>query len=279
MIKWLKRLLGKGDLHIPSKANRQADISLPPGPVQEQARADADSLKTGDFSVTRPGQGFIENMAEVESGLFYRVTTKAKHQTRAIERLLKGDYGMVLITDRSAIRLAGLAKRFGNMPEWEVSGLYRTDPNFDSQVRNLSSAIVSDPFQTRLILFQGLTAGYDVFQVPSGARLVRNSNDALCAFLQDRPIPRVALVMLDPAHVSRIKATAGRIAYNCEIRARLPGDAYHIVNVELNIGKGTIGKGAPIIPTEYKQRLLAVADERQRGQALYDLEHEWASQW
>ena len=85
--------------------------------------------------------------------------------------------------------------------------------------------------------------------------------------------------MLDPAHVSEIKARAGRLAYNCEIRNRLPGDAYHIVNVERNIGKGTIGKGAPIIPTEYKQRLLAVADERQRGQALYDLEHEWASQW
>ncbi len=279
MIRWLKRLLGKGDLHIPSEVNRQAETSLPPEPVQEQKRADTASLEIGDFSVTRPGQGFIENMAEVESGLFYRVTTKAKHQTRAIERLLKGDYGMVLVTDRSAIRLAGLARRFGNMPEWEVSTLYQADPNFDSQVRNLSSAIVSDPFQRRLILFQGLIAGYDLFQLPSDARLVKNSNDALCAFLQDRPIPRVALVMLDPAHVSKIKATAGRIAYNYEIRNRLPGDAYHIVNVELNIGKGTIGKGTPIIPTEYTKRLLAVADERQRGQALYDMEHEWASQW
>ena len=279
MIEWLKRLLGKGDSRISGEGNRQAEISPPPEPVQEQARADAASLAIGDFSVTRPGQGFIENMAEVEPGLLYRVTTKAKHQTRAIERLLKGDYGMVLITDRSAIRLHGLAKRFGNMPEWEVSTHCRADPNFDTQVRNLSSAIVSDPFQRRLILFQGLTAEVELFQLPSDARLDKNSNDALCAFLRDRPIPRVALVMLDPAHVSKIKAAAGRIAYNYEIRNRLPGDAYHIVNVELNIGKGTIGKGAPIIPTEYKQRLLAVTDERQRGQALYDLEHEWASQW
>jgi len=279
MLKWLKRLLGKGDSHIPSDVNQQAETPLAPEPVQEQERADAASLEIEDFSVTRPGQGFIENMAEVEPGLFYRVTTRAKHQTRAIKRLLKGHYGMVLIAARSPIRLTGLAKRFGNTPEWQVSALCRADPNFNSQVRKLSSAIVSDPFQRRLILFQGLSAEDDLFQLPSDARVVKNSNDALRAFLQDRPIPRVALVMLDPAHISAVKATAGRIAHNCEIRNRLPGDAYHIVNVELNVGKGTIGKGAPIIPTEYKQRLLAVAGERQRGQALYDLEHEWASQW
>ena len=241
---------------------------MPDKNPSENKRREADM---GITPGTRPGPGFLENMAEVEPGLFFRVTRKRRQQKRAIERLLEGHYGTVFVTDENASRMWSLHRHFETLSGWEVRLLLRSDQAFNAQVEALAAALVSAPFEKRLVFFQRLSTE-ELFALPPGTRLLENAAGLLCAYQGDIPLPRVALLKLDPAHLNEIRQTAYRVAHASGMEGRLPGDFYHIVTLER--GDDYVAS----FSTEYSNRLLAVSDEQQRGLALYELEQHWPVQ-
>ena len=222
----------------------------------------------GDFSIARPTPGFLDNMAEVAPGLFFRAAHRHRQQRHAIERLLEGPYGTVLVSDQNVIRLRGLFQHFVGLESWQVTLLLRDEADFARRLQDLTTAMQSSPFEKRLVFIERL-ADEEPFPLPGGATLRQNAAGQLCAFRDGRQLPRVALVRLDPAHIEQIEQTADRVAHAANIRGRLPGDAYHIIvlepdrNYQVPIG------------TENMNQLLALHNEQERGLALSALEHNW----
>ena len=60
--------------------------------------------------------GNYRGLVMLESGLFYRVVSKQREQTKDILRIIKGQYGRsygtVAVSDLSATRLIGIEKTF-----------------------------------------------------------------------------------------------------------------------------------------------------------------------
>ncbi len=180
----------------------------------------------------------LRGLVMVEPGLFLRVVRRRRDQTQDILRIVSGQYGRtygtVAVSDLSAIRLGGLEKVLAHETNYELMALFRSDPAFERKALELTSAIVGDPFKRRLILFQVLIAGYDIFKLSAGMTIQIDADGIERAFLGKRPVPRVALIRLDPHKFSEVMATLSRVRFRPSIMGRLPGDAYHIVDVNDN---------------------------------------------